>query len=266
MKRTRAGATFVPLVARLLAALLVAALLLAACGGDDSGDQSAHVSEAEYMKAMATAFNRRTTGSNPIANSKDEANCTAGRIVDNVGQEHLEKAGITAKVLKSDSFGTNGFPELSSKDASKVVDAIFQCIDVGQSLGKQLVAGGPTPTQAQCLDEKLKALPAFHSFYESILQHGNQTTMGESAAGDVVDTLFKCIGQGEFFQSSVAGTITLTPAQVECLNQSLASSSDYRDALVASFTGKQPPSGDPPYRDEVEQCVTSEQLTPTTTG
>jgi hypothetical protein len=259
MKLTRAGATIV-----LLAMLLPA--LLAACGGDDSGDEAEHVPAAEYIAAMASAFNRRTEGSNPIANTKDEADCTAGAIVDKVGQERLEAAGITAKVLKSDSFGTNGFPQLSSKDASKVVDAIFQCIDVGHSLGSQLVAGGPTPTQAQCLDEKLKALPAFHSFYESILQHGNQTTMSDAAAGDVVDTLFACIGQGEFFQSSVAGSITLTPAQVECLNQSLASSTDYRDALVASFTGQQPKSDDVPYRDEVEKCVTPEQLTPTTTG
>jgi hypothetical protein len=260
MKLTRAGATIV-----LLSALLLPALL-AACGGDDSGDQSAHVPEAEYIAAMTTAFNRRAEGSNPIANTKDEADCTAGAIVDKVGQERLESAGITAKVLKSDSFGTNGFPELSAKDASKVVDAIFQCINVGQSLGAQLVAGGPTLTQSQCLDEKLKALPAFHSFYESILQHGNQTTMSEATAGDVVDTLFQCIGQGEFFQSSVAGAITLTPAQVQCLNESLASSSDYRDALVGGFTGKEPPSGDPPYRDEVEKCVPPEQLTPTTTG
>jgi hypothetical protein len=247
-----------------LVLVAVSALTLGACGGDDS-DSGASVSEAEYVEALTSAFSRRSER-DPIANTEQEAQCTAETIVDDVGQERLEDAGLTVAVLESDTFGTDGFPDLEAGDASTIVDAIFDCINVGATLGAQLVAGGPSETQAQCLDDKLKALDAFHAFYESILRQGNRTTMDMDAASAVVDTMFECIGQGEFFRASVADSITLTDEQVACLDESLASSTDYRDALVVSFTGGQPPSGEPAFREEVERCVTAEQLTPTTTG
>ena len=167
--------------------------------------------------------------------------------------------------MERGTLGSSGFPDLSADDASAIVDAIFECIDVGGALGAQLVAGGADPEQADCLEAGLESSDGFHAFYEAILRTGNTTQMERSTAEDVVDTLFECIGQGEFFRSSVAGSITITDEQVECLDTALASSSDYRDALVASFTGEQP-SSDPPFREEVEECVSAEQLTPTTTA
>jgi hypothetical protein len=242
-----------------IAVVAAAALLFAACGGDD--DDSASSNASAYEQALAAAFSKRA-GQAPIANSQKEADCTANKIIADVGERRLVAAGLTAEVLKSGSLGSSGLPKLSAEDASAIVDAIFECIDVGQSLGRQLVAGGANAEQSKCLGNGLENSQAFHGFYESILREGSAASMDRSTAEEVVDTLFKCVGQGEFFRSSVAGSITITDAQAKCLDEALASNSDYRDALVASFAGE-PPAGEPPFRDEVEKCVPPEQLTPT---
>jgi hypothetical protein len=74
------------------------------------------------------------------------------------------------------------------------------------------------------------------------------------------------VPQGEFLRSNLAGTVEITEAQATCLNDSLASTNDYRDAVVAQIIGSQPPAGDPPYVDELTKCVPLDQLTPPTTG
>ena len=99
------------------------------------------------------------------------------------------------------------------------------------------------------------------------LQKGRATiAIDEPTGRAIVDTIFQCVPQGEFLRSNLAGTVEITDAQAACLNDSLASTNDYRDAVVAQIIGSQPPAGDPPYVDELIKCVPLDQLTPPTTG
>jgi hypothetical protein len=253
---------------RLLAYLAVAALVFAACGGgDDSSGGSSSTTKADtvgnaYLDALAGAFAGGGKGQG-IANSQAEADCAAKKIVDAVGEQRLVAAGVTTKVLKSTGF-SSGFPKMSADDANAIIDAAFSCIDVGASFGRQLVSGGASTKQAKCLDKKLKGSASFRQSQAASFREGAKSSpTDEATAGEVVGIVFDCVGQGEYFRAQVAGSITLTDAQVACLNDSLASSNDFRDAVVKAFIGQVDPASAPAYADEVEKCVPADQLTPT---
>jgi hypothetical protein len=253
-----------------VALLAAATFVLGACGGDDDSGSSAKASagsggsERDYRNALASALAAKSVGS-PLVNNKAEAECTAKKVVDAVGQKQLIAAGLTVKALKSDGFGSHGYPELSRDDAGAFVDAIFACVDLSQ----QVLGGTAQGKQQTCLNAKLRNSDELHSLYENGIRKGrDNSSIDEPAGRAIVDTIFQCVPQGEFFKSSLAGTLEITEAQATCLNDSLASSNDYRDAVVAGIIGVQAPAGDPPYLDELVKCVPLDQLspTPTTTG
>jgi hypothetical protein len=252
---------------RLFASLVVVALVFAACAGDDdsAGDSRSTTKEGSggaYVDALAGAFTGGGKGQG-IANSQNEADCAAKKIVDAVGQKRLAAEGLTTKVLNDTGF-SSGFPNMSAEDAKAIIDAAFACIDVGASFGRQLVSGGASAQQSKCLDEKLKASTSFRQSQADTFRQGAESSSADEAtARDVVGIIFACIGQGEYFRAQVAGTITLTDEQVTCLDESLASSNDYRDGVVKGFMGQVDPASTPAYADEVEKCVPPDQLTPT---
>jgi hypothetical protein len=248
-----------------VALLAASAIVLAACGsGDDSGSSAKTSSGSgnDYQAALATALAAKSNGS-PLVNSKAEGDCAAGKIVDTVGEKALIAAGLTTGALKKDGFGQKGYPDLSAADASAFVDAIFGCVD----LSRQVLGTSATKKQQACLNDKLRTSAELHTLYANGLQKGRATaSIDEPTGRAIVDTIFQCVPQGEFFRSSLAGTLEITAAQATCLNDSLASSNDYRDAVVAGIIGSQPPAGDPPYLDELVKCVPLDQLSPPTTG
>ena len=78
----------------------------------------------------------------------------------------------------------------------------------------------------------------------------------------IVDTIFECVPQGEFFRSSLAGTVEITEAQATCLNDSLASTTTIATRSSPGSSVRSRPTGDPPYVDELTKCVPLDQLTP----
>ena len=252
--------------ARTAVALLAACtIVLAACGGgDDSGSstKTSANSGGNYQAALASALAAKGDGS-PLVNSKAEGACAAEKIVDTVGEKTLIAAGLTVSALKKDGFSATGYPDLSNEDADAFVDAIFGCVD----LSRQVVGASATDKQHTCLDDKFRKSAELHTLYSDGLQKGRATiSIDEPTGRAIVDTIFECVPQGEFLRSNLAGTVEITEAQATCLNDSLASTNDYRDAVVAQIIGSQPPAGDPPYVDELTKCVPLDQLTPPTTG
>ncbi len=211
---------------------------------------------------LATALAAKDDGS-PLVNSKEEGACAAEKVVDAVGEKALIAAGLTVSALKKDGFGATGYPDLSNEDADAFVDAIFGCVD----LSRQVLGTSATKEQQSCLNDQLRTSAELHTLYANGLQKGRASaSIDEPTGRAIVDTIFQCVPQGEFFRSSLAGTLEITEAQATCLNDSLASTNDYRDAVVAGIIGSQPPAGDPPYLDELVKCVPLDQLSPPTTG
>jgi hypothetical protein len=247
---------------------LLLASLLAACGGDDSSDDEgssgsgsgSDATNSEYLGVLTSLFSRSDEGA-AIANNESEAKCTAERIVDDVGQRRLIEAGLTTDALADDTLTKEGFPDLTSAEATAIIDAMFHCID----FGKQLLAIGDAAQQQCVQDELTRSVPLRSLYQKSFLEGRQRAGLDEAAARSLVDSIFECVPQGGYFRSATAGSITVTDEQAACLDTSLASSNDFRDAIAQRFMGR-PATDVPPYADEVERCMTREQLTPTTTG
>jgi hypothetical protein len=251
---------------RTAVALLVAStIVLTACGGGDDSGSSAKPSAGsggDYQAALASALAAKGDGS-PLVNSKAEGVCAAAKIVDTVGEKALIAAGLTTSALKKDGFRASGYPDLSNEDAGALVDAIFGCVN----LSRQVLGTSATEKQQTCLNNKLRTSAELHTLYVDGLQKGRASaSIDEPTGRAIVDTIFRCVPQGEFLRSSLAGTLEITKAQATCLNDSLASTNDYRDAVVAGIIGSQPPAGDPPYLDELVKCVPLDELSPPSTG
>ena len=93
---------------------------LAACGGGDGGGDAA----ADSPLAKALAANLLEEGDGPVS-SEEEANCWAGKVVSEVGEDRLNELGVTeANIPELDEAG------FSEAEVSAIVDSMFECVDV----------------------------------------------------------------------------------------------------------------------------------------
>lgn len=129
-----------------LPALLASVLVLSGCGNSE---------DDEAKTAIADYFTTEQSGQQASAMKKDQADCVAGRMVDDIGVDQLKEY----KVLNDDgSFNEKiqGF-EMSEEDAEVMADAFLTCTDTLESMKKQVAAApsASSPEGKACFDELL---------------------------------------------------------------------------------------------------------------
>jgi hypothetical protein len=102
--------------------LVLAVLLLGAGCGDDGDGKDDAVSADDQKAVAALASNLAPSGSSDIV--RDQATCTAEKLVDAIGSEHLIKSGL----LTADYVGKFG-TKVDQTTAGAIADATVACFD-----------------------------------------------------------------------------------------------------------------------------------------
>ncbi|MBM3674477.1 MAG: hypothetical protein FJW88_05895 [Actinobacteria bacterium] len=105
----------------LVSSLIVGLFLLAACSSSDGSDAETQ----KYVDAMMVSVD---TSDFPF--TRTEARCLAEQMVDTVGVDTLEEAGITPEDIENDDSELSDL-DLSRDEAAELADVIFDgdCIN-----------------------------------------------------------------------------------------------------------------------------------------
>lgn len=160
---------------RILGALVCALLLLPAVTACGNGD------EDKAKKSLSTLM-RGEKGS--VSMSEKEAECTAGKLVDGVGVERLQKYDILTKDLKANKDPSDNV-KMTKKDADAAATAIVECIDLVKAVTSS--AGSKfTPKQKECLAKELTK-DSMHTMWSAYFQGKN-----DEASKALITPVLKC--------------------------------------------------------------------------
>lgn len=153
-------------------AVALVAIVAAGCGGGDGGGGSSS-QESEYADAIAASFLSSSAADSAQASDEDAA-CVGDEFVSIIGVDQLEAADATPESIQAAVSLDDVVPDVSEEQADQLVDAIFECVDVGELFAAGLASstGGVTlaDDKIECLaknfqeSEELRAL-----FAQSIL-------------------------------------------------------------------------------------------------
>lgn len=192
-----------------LLASLSLAVVLVACGSSSSSSSD---KGQQYVDAMMKSYDN-SSGSTKDVFSRSQAECVSQGVVDSVGVDTLEKAGVSPDELgKSNNgpFDTIG-KELTDQQAQDLVAVITdgKCFDFTDLVMKQVQSGGSNPfsklgeEKTRCLFDELLANEAFkQAMADSIL--------GKSSSNDAFSGAFK--NQSEIFD--ILGKCDIKPSEI----------------------------------------------------
>ena len=133
-----------------LAVVTATSFGLAACGGDD--DSSAPSADAAPFVAAAAAA---LEADPEMAMNQEQAECFAGRMVNILGVDKLEAAGVTPDSMALDVFGDEGTPfDISESQADDLATLLLdgECISfVDMMMGDPEASEDMTEEQASCM-------------------------------------------------------------------------------------------------------------------
>jgi hypothetical protein len=132
-------------------AILALVATAAACGGDDDGGGGGDSAAADTPIGQALTDELMAEGEDSPVSTEDEARCVAGGIVSEIGEDRLAELGVTV-----DSLGASDIEDIDFTDAEaeKIVDAMFDCIDIKAALATEFEADFGADG-AQCLADNL---------------------------------------------------------------------------------------------------------------
>jgi hypothetical protein len=181
----------------------VGSLLLVACGSG-GGNGASSAKGKQYVDALV-----KDKSSNGLTSelTTTQARCFAGKIVDAVGVDTLEKAGITPANVAS----AKGLDALSGKvtkdQANKVVDALLSntCFDFGAVIRKQTPSLAKLSTdKVDCLFKNLFDLPAARAELANLLITGKDPNFDKAFGG--TSELFTILGKCKISEQELQAT------------------------------------------------------------
>jgi hypothetical protein len=149
---------------RVVSGFAVIGLALAACGGGDGGDSGSSKGK-EYVDAIMATF--ESEEEMPIP--EDDARCVAEGMVDTIGVDELEAAGVTPDDIRSasDEGGPLADFKPTETQADEMVDTMFRCVDFGDVFASSLAADESAPDipadKVECLGDAMEQSDTFRT-------------------------------------------------------------------------------------------------------
>ena len=181
--------------------IAIAALGVAGCSGDDDSagksslpDDGELLDEDEYIAVFSSSVQDSDTG---FGAAPDEADCAAEAAVASVGAERLQAAGLDEAWLTTE---VSPATDLTEEESDAIVDALFDCIDMGSAIAASLAADedGLPRTTSVCLSDALGEGTVLRSYLARLLREGNDVPMSVDEASAFVDATLACIDFGPF--------------------------------------------------------------------
>lgn len=219
---------------RRLALLAASLLVLAACGGDEGASRDDYVDAA--TDALADAGDDEN-----VTFDDDDAECLAEAVVDAIGVDELNDAGISA----DDFVEVDALEELDVDIDDDVVDAMTDAvqdceINFANSLAEEITGqfgeGVLSDEALECVGTEIGASQELAEVFAESLITGNASG-GEAAGFEAAQAAFgECPEAltGFFAAGLEQGGLTVSDEAKDCLNEQVAQLSDEEiDALVS---------------------------------
>lgn len=165
----------------ILSTVLASLLVLSGCGAGE---------EDEAKTAISDYLMEQQDDAQMITLKEGEADCIAGDMVDGIGVDKLKEYGFLNEdgSVNKDSKQT---PEMSKEDSEVMVDAMFGCTDVMDTMRNELATamGSATPEMQECFEKALSeemvrsVLVATFSGDEAAAQQELMGPLGECITG-----------------------------------------------------------------------------------
>jgi len=129
-----------------LPVVLGSCLLLAGCAGGE---------DAETKEEISSYLMDQEQGTTMITLEQEEADCIAEGMVDGIGVDRLKEYDFLDEDGTVNEDPTE--PEMRDEDAETMVDAMFDCTDVMDTMHNELAGsiGEQPPAVRKCFDEAL---------------------------------------------------------------------------------------------------------------
>ncbi|MDZ4825360.1 MAG: hypothetical protein SGJ13_02725 [Actinomycetota bacterium] len=260
---------------KLLALSISALLVFAACGGDDDDDDDSASNASEpaaeddesgdeflddeaYTDVLMQSFVDSEEGG--FSAPEDEAQCTAERIVAEIGAERMQEAGITEEVLAAAGTPPS---DLTEAEAGEVADAMIECIDLAdglaESFGEEFMA-----EDRECVANAMIDAGILRPVLVIDIMGGDDAAPPPELAGAMADVTLECVDFGALLVTQFeAGGVEITPEQAACLSDAFAGSAIARAAVIAGILGADDPATgeqEAAMFELVTSCVPAEQL------
>jgi hypothetical protein len=212
---------------RLVPAAVAALMVLGACHGNDSGDRTAYADSAYTGLASET----------PTA-PKDDLRCIARAIVDGIGVDRLQSAGVTADELRNPEFEPPAMVAKSMDTAARIgLAARLQECDLGRIVGSDVAlqfAGTKNPgseigrTDGSCFARGFDG-PAAQRMIAGLMLSDLTIPDAERLARLAVE----CVGLGPMIANRFA--VGLTDAEARCIDRTAPSDTTFVRTLAEQF-------------------------------
>lgn len=225
-------------------------LVTSACGGDDDdngeaapttttapADKNAQepsgefLHDEEYTAVLADSLEDSDSG---FGASADEAACAVDRMVDQIGAQRMQEAGLTEENLLSDETTAT---DLTEEEANQVADALLECIDFASAVARSF-SEDVAADEVSCLSDRLGDESLLRETIVASLLEGDNATIDDGTSQQLSDAFFECIDMAQLFIGELkAGGTQLTPEQEACLREAIAANPAVREAFAESFNG-----------------------------
>lgn len=240
---------------------MIGALALAGCGGDDDdiastsgsttskpaaeGDAAGGGEEPaggddellggdEYTDVLAASFEDAETGFGATA---EESRCAAEEIVDAIGAERMQEAGITAEQLSADETAGS---DLTEEEGTVVADAVIGCIDLAAAYARGFTGGQATADDTACIAERFDD-DIYRQLIVADVTTGSDAKLPREVADVLADTFVSCADlAGTIVENVVGSADAVTDEQIACVEEAVKANQELRDVLAESYaTGEE---------------------------
>jgi hypothetical protein len=183
-----------------LGLLAVTGLLVTGCSDDDGGDgASAEVSaEAQpYVDAMKVSMANSQDESDPFNLSEGQIDCMAPRMINAVGVDRLEEAGVTPEDIENDTDSMDFSDlDLSEDDGNAIYDAFGACDINLRDVMMESFASEDVPAEAQECIEGVLTDDNLRTFIVSMMVNGEDGMESDPAMEGFMSELMECAMAG----------------------------------------------------------------------
>jgi len=208
-------------------------VFVATRSGDSPTAASATDEGRAYVDAMVDG-----TASSAGGFSTDEVRCMAEEVVDEVGVDALQRAGISpATVRAAGDIDVTGL--LTEAEATTLAGRVADCIDWGEMVAAALDGQelGITAEQAHCIGDRIGDSDLIRDVFAQGFM-GSGTGASPETARALGAEVVTCIDFGHLVATALEDAgVPITGQQAACIGEGMNSSVFVREMFAQQFTG-----------------------------